>query len=297
MARKRIQWHPQFTRLLRPRVEAYYELHTGVLVGDLPREADLALLRRRQARPLFDGLWQHLTAWSLLEYKGPTKAARPEHMPLLVELGLGIARRLNEQRRAGPAMPPEQVSFWYLANRLGWRFRRDAEQRLSGMRAVGPGLWQSSVLGHSVFLVSTTDLPVDEDSLPLHVLAREPVEKEREVGEFVAATAARLELYGSPFAVYHPVIWREVEAMTRRGRSSFTLDLRPAIEMVGLKEVIRQVGLKEVIRQAGAKEVIRQIGAKAFLEELGVDNFLASLPPAQRRDLKRRLLEKENGPK
>jgi hypothetical protein len=93
-------------------------------------------------------------------------------------------------------------------------------------------------------------------------------------------------LYGSPFAVYHPEIWREVEAMARRGRSSFTLDLRPAIELVGLKEVIRQVG---------AKAVLRQIGAKAILEELGVDNFLASLPPAQRRDLKRRLIEQVNG--
>ncbi len=46
MARKKIQWHPLFTRLLRPQVERYYEIRTEVPVGDLPRRADLVLLRR-----------------------------------------------------------------------------------------------------------------------------------------------------------------------------------------------------------------------------------------------------------
>jgi hypothetical protein len=267
MARKRIPWHPRFTQLLRPWVEAYYEVHTGVPVGDLPREADLVLLRRTRARPPFVGLWRHLTAWSLLEYKGPTEAARPEHLPLLAELGLGIARRLHEQRRASRAMPPEEVSFWYLANRLGRRFRRKAADRLPG-------------LGHPVFLISTTDLAVDEDSLPLHVLGREPMHKERQVGEFVAESDAHLEAYGSSFAMLHPVVWREVETMARRIQSSFTTDLRPALEMFGIREVIRQIG---------EAEVIRQIGAKKVLEELGLDDILANLPPAKRRELKRRL--------
>src|SRR5947208_1095332 len=98
MARKKIQWHPLFTRLLRPRLERYYEIRTGVPVGDLPRQADLVLLRRRHAgHAVFASLWRHLTAWNLLEFKGPTEDARPAHLPLLVELGLGIARRLQEE--------------------------------------------------------------------------------------------------------------------------------------------------------------------------------------------------------
>jgi hypothetical protein len=33
------QWHPIFARLLRPAVEAYYEVQTTLPVGDAPREA------------------------------------------------------------------------------------------------------------------------------------------------------------------------------------------------------------------------------------------------------------------
>src|SRR5438093_772128 len=122
MARKRIQWHPLFTRLLRPHVEPYYEVRTKVPVGDMPREADLMLLHRKESgAPPFQGLWKWLTPWNMLEYKGRKVAARAHHLPLLAELGLGIARRLNnESRREGrQACLREQVSFWYLANRLG----------------------------------------------------------------------------------------------------------------------------------------------------------------------------------
>jgi hypothetical protein len=52
-----IQWHPLFAQLLRPMVEEYYEVQTNVPVGDVPREADLVLLRRTTATtPPFVGL-------------------------------------------------------------------------------------------------------------------------------------------------------------------------------------------------------------------------------------------------
>src|SRR4051794_28854680 len=94
-----IQWHPVFAKLLRPLVEAYYELQTDVPVGDKPRAADLTLLRRTSAgTPPFTGLWRWLTPWNVLEFKGPTVSARVDHLDSLVELGLGIHRRLNEER-------------------------------------------------------------------------------------------------------------------------------------------------------------------------------------------------------
>jgi hypothetical protein len=46
-------------------------------------------------------------------------------------------------------------------------------------------------------------LPVDGDSLPLQVLAREPPEREQQVGGFVAGTPQRVEAYASLFAVLH----------------------------------------------------------------------------------------------
>ena len=66
-----VQWHPLFAQLLRPLVEGYYDIQTNVAVGDVPREADLVLLRRTSQNVLpFRGLWRHLTTWNVLEYKG-----------------------------------------------------------------------------------------------------------------------------------------------------------------------------------------------------------------------------------
>jgi|GEM_PF-3008206 len=68
-----MQWHPLFANLLRPVVEDYYDVQTNMAVGDMPREADLVLLRRTHEGTLpFQGLWKHLTTWNILEFKGPT---------------------------------------------------------------------------------------------------------------------------------------------------------------------------------------------------------------------------------
>src|SRR5207253_697685 len=93
------QWHPLFAQLLRPLLESYYEVQTGVAVGDAPRQADILLLRRTSATaPPFRGLWQRLTAWNVLEFKGPTVSARVDDLDDLLEVGLGIQRRLNEEQ-------------------------------------------------------------------------------------------------------------------------------------------------------------------------------------------------------
>ena len=168
-----IQWHPIFAQLLRPAVEAYYEVETTFPVGDAPREADFVLLHRMiGAPPPFTGLWRNLTPWNVLEYKGPTVSPRRGHIESLIELGLGIDRQLRARPTAAGQrrLAPEEMSFWYLANHLGRRFVREATRLLVELEPVGPGLWRSKVLGRLVFLVSSIDLPVEADSLPLHIV-------------------------------------------------------------------------------------------------------------------------------
>jgi hypothetical protein len=275
MARRKMQWHPLFAQLLRPHVERYYEVRTNVPVGDLPREADIVLLRRRGIGPLpFTGLWRELATWNVLEFKGPTVTPRPRDLALLLEVGLGIARRLNTERPR--PLPEREVAFWYLANRLGDRFREDAERRLGRLEAVGTGIWRAYVLGHPCLLVSTVDLPVDEDSLPLHVIGAEPESLERKVGEYVAGEHKRLSAYGDVFAALHPRTWKELQAMAKSRREKLEFDIRPAVELLGLPEVIRQIGLDELLKQAKARDIV------------------AHLPRAKREELKR-LLEVPEG--
>jgi hypothetical protein len=59
------------------------------------------------------------------------------------------------------------------------------------------------VLGHLVFLVSGRDLPVEQDSLPLHLIGREPPETERAVATFLAERPPWWEQYAEWLAAFH----------------------------------------------------------------------------------------------
>lgn len=286
------QWHPVFAQLLRPAVEGYYEVRTTVPVGDAPREADFVLLRRTtRGTPPFRGLWRHLTPWSILEFKGPTVSPRDEDVELLIELGLGIDRRLRaELGRPGQRAPaPEEVSFWYVANHLGRRFLRLTERKLGPLEPLGPGLWRCRLVRRLLFWVSSIDLPVEEESLPLHVVGREPLETERQVARLVLEQPGLQVLYAGWMASLHPTAWREVETMARTSGRKVKLDLRPAIEYLGLEHVIEQVGLDRVIDQVGLDRVIEHVGEKEVIKRIGLERWLANLSAAERRELKRRL--------
>jgi hypothetical protein len=293
------QWRPIFAQLLRPAVEAYYDMQSTVPVGDAPRAADFLLLRRTgRALPPFRGLWRNLTRWNILEYKGPSVDPRPGDVDLLVELGLGIDRRLRSRKPVRNQKPPPraEVSFWYLANRLGRRFVDYATQVLGGLESAGPGFWRGQVLGRVVFLVSSVDLPVEVDSVPLHIVGREPLATEIEVARLVAERPLLQKHYGGWIATLHPAAWKEIEAMARTAKKELKIDLRPAIESLGLKRVLEQVGIERVVEAVGQAQLIEQLGSDRFVEQFGketvrrmsLDQILDALTPEQRRQLKQR---------
>jgi len=286
------QWHPIFAQLLRPAVEAYYEVQTTLPVGDAPREADFVLLRRTAPTPPpFTGLWRHLTTWNILEFKGPTVSPRHGDVEMLVELGLGIDRRLQDDhtKQGKKRVAPEEVSFWYLANHLGPRFLAAAEQKLGSLEPLGPGLWRCRLLQRLVFLVSSVDLPVEADGLPLHIVGVEPLAVERQSSPACgrpARPAAPLRGLARHFAR------RRLEGdstMARTAGKRLHFDIRPAVESLGLEEVLEQVGIDRVVEQVGIDRVIRQVGAKELIRRIDLDELLAGLSPAKRRALKKRL--------
>ena len=288
------QWHPTFARLLRPLLEPHYEVRTNVPVSDVPRAADVVLLRRASAERLpFTGVWRNLTPWNVLEFKGPTVSARVGDIDLLVELGLGIHRRLNEEcaKRREPGVEAADVSYWYLANHLGRRFLRDARLLLA-LEAAGPGVWRGVLLVRPMFFVSGTDLPVDQDSLPMHIIGKEPEATERAVAEFVMRRPELVRTYGGFLATLHPGAWKEVEAMAKTKSKGFDFDMDAVVELierVGTARVIEGIGLERVIQAVGVDRVIESGNLDRVIEEKGVEWFLARISPERRRQLKEHL--------
>lgn len=297
---KPTQWHPLFAELLRPLLQDYFEVLTNVPVGDAPRAADIVLLRRTTDEPTpFRGLWRHLTTWNVIEFKGPTVSARLGDMSRLVEVGLGIHRRLNEDRhRQRLAMlGPDLTSFWYVVPRLGSRFLPPARAMFGTVEEIEIGLWRSQVMRHLVFLVNSEMLTSEPDSVPLHLLIKRSAAQERTLANLVLEQPRYWEWYASVFAMLHPEAWQEVSGMATAKRKSIEFDFN-FIKEIGLDQFVRSVGASEIIKAVGVKRFVEAVGAKEFIEavgverivkEIGVDWFLANLPPAELKKLKERL--------
>jgi hypothetical protein len=298
-----MQWHPIFAHLLRPLLQDYYDVLTDLPVGDLPRQADIVLIHRTAAGPApLQGIWRHLSAWNVLEFKGPSDAPALRDLDLLWEIGLGIERRLNEERsrQAQPAWERDAVAWWYLANHVGQRLRAEAERLLGQpLQEREDGVWEGVALGRSFWLVSRDRLPVEAANMPLQLVTREASERQRAMIQLVARDPVLWKVYGAWLLALHPHLKEEVQAMAgQQLENEAVLDFRPVIELIGLKQVIDQVGLKQVIDQVGLKQVIDQVGLKQVMEqvgaervlaEMGLEWFLSQLTPEQLHELKQRL--------
>jgi hypothetical protein len=120
-------------------------------------------------------------------------------------------------------------------------------------------VWRVGVLHRSLLLVSGLEVPVDRDSLPVHLLAEEPRGQQRAVAQVLGQNLDLLPLYGSWLASAHPAISAEVVHMGKTRKKKFALDVRPLFEHLGWQEILNQVGVKSLIDQVGLDELVAQM--------------------------------------
>jgi hypothetical protein len=278
------QWHPIFAFLLRHAMQDFYEVQTNVPVGDLPREADIILVRRTTtSKPPFRTLWKHLTRWNVLEFKGRSESARVGDIDLLLEVGLGIHRRLREQE-PNIKVARRDVSFWYLANHLGKRFLRDVVELIGNVELVAPGLWRGQTVGRPIWLVSNSDVPVDLESAPVRLVSGQTLEQTRALAQIVVQNDELWQQYASWVAILYPEFAEEFRIMASK-RNKGEIDL--------------SANIRRVLRELGPGRQVELGLMKDLLEDVGTTEFLAQLSPDQRAELSRALQaesEKKKGP-
>jgi hypothetical protein len=263
------QWHPLFAHLLRLLIDEYYEVQTEVPVSDLPRRGDLMVLRRlASAKPPFQGLWSHLTDWNVFEFKGPSDDAEEADLELLVHVGTGLTYRFNEERRARQevALANHQVSFWYLVPTLGETFLGHARGRTHFDYQTG-GLWRGRVWGHPVWLVSYHDVPVEEDTIPLHLLDWEPPAP-RLLGELVVQRQELVERFASWLRALQPGLWEEIRHMASTAKDRPIIDWEAVGKIANLEEVLRLIPPERVSQVLGIDRLIAATETKKVKEAL-----------------------------
>ena len=276
------QWHPIFDHLLRSALKDYYEVQTNVAVGDLPREADIVLVRRASTRkPPFQSLWRHLTRWNVLEFKSRSESARVKDVDLLVEVGLGIHRRLQEQEPNARVLRGD-VSFWYLANHLGKRFLRDVIELTGDLESVSPGLWRGRIMGRPLWLVSNRDVPIDAESTPVRLVSEQSIEQTRELAKVLLADDELLKMYGDWVTALYPEFRKEFHAMvTKRNKGEIDLG----------------ANLRQWLHEMGPQRILEVGFPKQLFDDLGPAGYVAGLSVAQREELLRILQADSSGKK
>ena len=132
------------------------------------------------------------------------------------------------------------------------------------------------MLGRLVFLVSGAQLPVEEHSLPLHLVGREPRETEDAVARLVAGRPEWWQHYGGWLAALHPQAYRGVLHMAKAKKEKFGFDLEPLVETMGLDWVLDKLGVDRVVNELGPDPLIEHL-----------EKTSKRLTPEQRRRLKR----------
>ena len=260
-----MQWHPIFVSLLRSLVEDHYEVQTNLPVGDLPREADIVLVRRiSEALPPFQTLLHYLTTWNIIEFKGRSVSARIRDLDLLVELGLGVDRKLNEDRtREGlGTLAPAEVSFWYIVNHIGQRFLDEARTILGTLEEASPGVWRSQILSRPVFLIDSVGVTVDRESVAIHLVGEESPEIEQELARVIVGEPGYWERFAHFLNSCHPNIYEEVRRMATSTNKSGDLDLRPFVDQLGLAQYLAPIGPGEVLETMGVEQILAELSAE-----------------------------------
>ncbi len=223
--------------------------------------------------------------------------------------------RFNEERQVQhqERLSSRQVSFWYLAPRLGETFLGHARSRAYLEYQTG-GLWRGTVWGHPVWLVAYQDVPVEEDTIPLHLLDREPAAP-RALGELVLRQEALLHRFAKWLFALQPGLWEEIRHMASKSTSASIIDweavgkiadldevvrvlppdrviqilgVERAIEVIGVERVLKAVGLEQVLKAVGLERVVETSGAEKVLDVL-----LKQLKPEQLQEMLRR--RQQNG--
>jgi hypothetical protein len=277
------QWHPLFAHLLRLLLDRYYSVQTEVPVSDLPRRGDLLLLRRQTAEPPpFAGLWSHLTGWNVLEFKGPGDHAHDDDLELLLHVGTGLTVRFNEERLSAgqERLATREVSLWYVAPTLGETFLGQAQSRTFFQYETG-GLWRGRVWGHPVWLVAARDLPVEADTVPLHLLDIDPPAPAA-VGTLVLQNEELQRRFATWLVALQPLLWEEMRHMAETGApGSGIIDWEAVSRVVNLDEAVRFLPPEHVMQVLGIQRAIEAVGLPRVIEAVGLPRVIEAVGPAK----------------
>ncbi|MBI2569723.1 MAG: hypothetical protein HYV63_22190 [Candidatus Schekmanbacteria bacterium] len=220
--------------------------------------------------PLRSGFFDFLPDWSAIENKAPADSfGIRDLLRFLGKLCLGLESRWGgrcfESKAAGVVIAAKVT-----------REVRDWPQKPTLVRA---GILRLGCRP-AIFLVLADELPLREPNLPiiLHYASHNRVK------ELVRVVLnQQLTRYLMPLYMYRREALREVASEKEIEMVRKAIDIKSAIEDLGLARVIEEVGLDRVIEEVGLDRVIAEIGRDRLCQALGPEWILEQAAEIMRR--------------
>jgi hypothetical protein len=218
-----------------------------------------ALAEGARGDPLFD----FLTKLTLFENKAPDETFQGSDLLLVAARTLLL---LHRRRLQPPALA--DVTQVVLCSRAAAKLHRQL-----GLHQVRPGVYEGHFVARLI-LVQANDVTVQHETLAflVHYASGRALRKAVEA----AVDAQRTELY--------PVLWllrgkvfKEVLAMKGKTVDPLMLEVREAVEEIGIAHVVEQVGIKRVVEEVGIEQVVEALGVEQVVEALGVEQVVEAL--------------------
>ncbi len=146
-----------------------------------------------------------------------------------------------------------------------------------------------------VWLVSARDLPVEADTVPLHLFDRDPPAP-MAVGQLVLHDEELQRRFANWLSALQPLLWEELRHMAETGApGSGIFDWKAIGKFANLDEVVRLLPPEHVMQVLGIERAIEAVGLPRAIEAVGpekvVQALLRVLPSENVREMVRRQQE------
>jgi hypothetical protein len=140
--------------------------------------------------------------------------------------------------------------------------------------------------------VSAHDLPVEADTVPLHLLDIDPPAPAA-VGALVLQNEELQRHFATWLVALQPLLWKEMQHMAETGApGSGIIDWEAVSRVVNLDEAVRFLPPEHVMQVLGIQRAIEAVGLPRVIEALGPEKLLQELlkrlPPEKVEEMLRR---------
>ena len=253
-----IQWHPILAQFLENDYKEQILIRESVKLGEMPLEMDILIepIVSIQSLPY---PFNYLGKTTIVEFKGPGDTATWTSLAQ-IESYACIYIRNNEipDRR--------KLTLWVIASKFSAQIDEPPYDCIDNLTDIGLGIRGGVLARFPIYLIDLSELPITIPTIPLLMVYRGDLNREKEIVTFVIKHRLQLHEYIKFLSILHAKVLGEVlDNMNIENLQELELDIPAITDLFDI--MIRTIGPEKAIEKIGLENIIQTVGIEK-IEEL-----------------------------